>query len=223
VTDEHDVDVPVAALQEDVEQREEALGQVLHMLGHGSRGVHQAEHHGLGDRLRDLLEAAVADVDRVDEADAPGPLPEMGEFGLQHGEAVRIEAVCGQGVDFLLEAAHVVALGPAQRDAARQRVSHGACERHVGGRPGGGVAGAAERCGIGAGQPLLGEVRQFEIVEEQVEIFLARQHETEIVLARSVLGPLPAGAATTLRIARDGVALDELPVAREQPFACSAG
>src|SRR3712207_7210552 len=52
VPDEHDLDLPVASAQEDVEQHVEPLGQVLHVLGHGAGDVHQAEHHGPRDRLR---------------------------------------------------------------------------------------------------------------------------------------------------------------------------
>jgi hypothetical protein len=69
VADEDDVDMPVAADQEDVQQHEEALGQVLHRLGHRARHVHQAEHDRFGVGLRHALEPAVAHVERVDIGD----------------------------------------------------------------------------------------------------------------------------------------------------------
>ena len=47
VPDEHDLDMAVAPREEDVEQHVEALGEILHVLGHRARHVHQAEHHRL--------------------------------------------------------------------------------------------------------------------------------------------------------------------------------
>jgi hypothetical protein len=55
------------ALEEQVEQDEEALGGVLAAFVHRAGHVHDAEHHGRGRRLRDLDAVAVAQVDRVDE------------------------------------------------------------------------------------------------------------------------------------------------------------
>ena len=66
----------IAPLQEHVEQHVEPLGEVLHVLGHRARDVHQAEHHRLRHRLRHGLEPPVADVDRIDERDPAN-------FGLQ--------------------------------------------------------------------------------------------------------------------------------------------
>ena len=64
VADEDDLDPLVLPCQEDIEQHVEALGEVLHVLGHRAGDIHQAEHHRLGHRLRLVLEAAIADVDR---------------------------------------------------------------------------------------------------------------------------------------------------------------
>ena len=72
VADEDDVDVLVAALEEQVEQRIEALGQILHVLVHRAGDVHQAEHHRLGDRLGRRFEAPIAHVDRIDVGNALG-------------------------------------------------------------------------------------------------------------------------------------------------------
>ena len=68
--DEDDLDVAIAPLQEHVEQHVEALGEILHVLGHRARDVHQAEHDRLRHRLRHRFEAAIADVDRIDERNA---------------------------------------------------------------------------------------------------------------------------------------------------------
>src|SRR5690606_11449124 len=48
VADEYHLDAIVVSLEEQVEQDEEALGDVLGGLGHGAGDVHQAEHHRLG-------------------------------------------------------------------------------------------------------------------------------------------------------------------------------
>ena len=53
------------------------------MLGHRAGDVHQAEHHRLRDRLRHRLEAAVADIERVDKRDQAGPALLAAEFGFQ--------------------------------------------------------------------------------------------------------------------------------------------
>jgi hypothetical protein len=57
VADEDDVDLLVVPRQEQVQQDEEALGQVLARLVHRARHVHQAEHHRLagGHRHRTRL------------------------------------------------------------------------------------------------------------------------------------------------------------------------
>ena len=125
-------------------------------------------------------------------------------------------------LDLGFERAQIVALGALQCDAARERVPHRPRQRHVGRRTGRRVARPAHRMALGRGELLLGEVGQFEIVEEQVQIFLARQHETKIVLAAAVFGPLVAAPPTARGIARDRVALHELLVAGEEAVANAA-
>ena len=73
VADEHEVDFAVLARQEQVQQREEALGEVLLVLVHRRRHVHQAEHHGARDRLRPPDAIAVAQVRLVDERQLAAP------------------------------------------------------------------------------------------------------------------------------------------------------
>ena len=67
MADEHEVHFAVLARQEQVEQREEALGEVLLVLVHRRRDVHQAEHRGARDRLGPPHAVAVAQVRLVDE------------------------------------------------------------------------------------------------------------------------------------------------------------
>ena len=69
VADEDDVDLAVVAGQEQVQQHEEALGEVFQLLRHRGRDVHQAEHDGLCRRPRHLVEAVELEVDRVDVGD----------------------------------------------------------------------------------------------------------------------------------------------------------
>src|SRR6185437_14077838 len=80
MADEDDVDLLVAPRQEDMQQQEEALGEILHRFGHRARHVHKAEHDRLRVWLWHPVKAVVADIDGVDEADAPGATLEMLEF-----------------------------------------------------------------------------------------------------------------------------------------------
>ena len=67
VADEHHLGVFVVACQEQVQQHEEALGDVLALFVHRSRHVEQAEHHRLRRRLRNADPVVVAQVEGVDE------------------------------------------------------------------------------------------------------------------------------------------------------------
>ena len=52
VADEDDVGAVVAPLEEQMQQHEEALGQVLLAFAHRAGHVHEAEHDGVGVRQR---------------------------------------------------------------------------------------------------------------------------------------------------------------------------
>ena len=113
-------------------------------------------------------------------------------------------------------------LRPAERDAARQAVPHGAGQGEVGGRAADRVAGAVPRR-IGAlDQPALRHLRQFEVVEEEVEEFLAAEDEAELVLARAVRAALAAAAPAAARRTRDLVAGAVFLVARQHMVADAA-
>src|SRR5665213_3659809 len=84
MADEHDLDVLVTTLQEEVQQHVKPFGKVLHVLGHRTGDVHQAEHHRLGDRLGMRLEPLVAHVKRVDVGDQAGAAKLALQFCLQH-------------------------------------------------------------------------------------------------------------------------------------------
>ena len=69
---------------------------------------------------------------------------------------------------------------------------------------------------------LLDQIRQFEIFHEDVEEFLPAQHEPEIILAVSVRGAFRAAPpASTIR-PWNGIAFDELFIARHHMLAQSA-
>ena len=67
VADEHELDRAVLAGEEEVEQREEALGEVLLLLVHRGGHVHEAEHHGACDGLGTRHAVAEAHVGIVEE------------------------------------------------------------------------------------------------------------------------------------------------------------
>ena len=179
MADEDDLDMPVAAGEKHVEQHVEPLGEVFHVLGHRARHVHQAEHHRLRYRLRHRVEAAVADVDRVDEGNALG----LGLERLDLGEKLSAARLVRAGLELHLELGDRLRPRPPQGNAARHRELHRAAHRDIGRRTRGRIAGALKPLAFGFGELALGEIRQFEIVEEQVDEFVARQHEAEIVLA----------------------------------------
>ena len=109
---------------------------------------------------------------------------------------------------------------PPQRDAPRQRAAHGPADRDVGGRAGRGIAGALDALALGLRELALGEIRQFEIVEEQIDELVAGEHEAERVLAVAF-----ARAAVLARRpgrTRKIVALDELLVPGQHHVARSA-
>ena len=172
------------------------------MLRHGAGHVHQAEHDRLGHRLGLSLEAAVADVDRIDVRDAP-------ELGLERLDLrpQRRAALLVAIIDLALELLDRLGRAVGAALPARHRDPHGAPDRDIGGRSGDGVTGAADAAMLGLGEPPLGEVGQLEIVEEQIEKFLTRQDEAERVLA--VASPASFGFPPPW-LAREHIAFDEL-------------
>ncbi|MNN26280.1 hypothetical protein D3C81_1397810 [compost metagenome] len=70
VADEHHFDLVVVSLEKQVQEDEEALGNVLGGLGHGTGNVHQAEHHRLGAGVGLLDQQVVLEVEGVEERHA---------------------------------------------------------------------------------------------------------------------------------------------------------
>ncbi len=200
VADEDDVEMLVAPGQEHVEQQEEALRQILHRLGHRARHVHQAEHHRLRHRLRHPLEPVVADIERIDEGEAPGAALRRFEIVLALRGCLEIVGGAGE-FELPLDRRDLRRRGPIERDAPRQRVAHGAPQIEVGGRAVDRIAGARQLRRLGFLEIGLDELGQFEIVEEEIEEFLLRQHELEGILL-AVVGI--AGLAAALALAARG-------------------
>ena len=144
-------------------------------------------------------------------------------FDLSSAISSGSPALPGQPIDLLLQRDDLVGLGPRQGDAARQAVAHGARQRQVGRRARDRIAGPGHALDRGGGEAPLDQVGQFEVVEEEVEIFLLCQNEAEFVLARPVRRALGARPAAARGVTRDGVTFEELLVARQQAFALPAG
>ena len=129
--DKNDLDVTIAPLQEHVEQHIEALGEILHMLGHRAGDVHQAEHDGLRHRLRHSLETPVADVDRIDERDAFDLRLQGFDLGHELGAARLVTAI----LQLSLESRQQLRPRPSQRDPPRQGATDRSAHRDIAGEP----------------------------------------------------------------------------------------
>ena len=192
MADEHDVHPVIFALQEQVQQDEEPLGEILFAFAHRGRNVHQAEH----DRLRagngHAREPVVANVDRIDEGNRPLQAFEPLDVAEQLRDALpfdQIGRILGpQLVQFLLETPDFVRRRPPQRQTSAHAVAHGAQHVEVGRRAVVGIAGPPVFAERGVLQRGLDEFGQFEIVEQDVEKFFFRQREGEGVLARARIG-----------------------------------
>ena len=93
MADEDDVEPLVAPLQEQMQQHEEALGQILLALAHRARHVHQAEHHRLARRHRLLLEGVEAHIDRIEERHPFAPVFEPRDFFFELGDRLALVGV----------------------------------------------------------------------------------------------------------------------------------
>ena len=178
---------------------------------------HQAEHHRLRHGLRDGLEPPIANVDRIDERNSLHLGLQRLDFRDQRGAARLVVAIC----KLRLELLDRLRPRPPQRHAARQRARNRAAYRDVGRRAGGRVAGALQPFAFGLRQLPLGEIRKLQVVEEQVDEFLAGQHEAERVLTVA-LSRLLRLAATALVRARQNVTFDKLLVAGQHHVAGAA-
>src|SRR5712692_4809976 len=107
-----------------------------------------------------------------------------------------------------------------QRDPPGHREVHRTAHRNVRGRAGGRVAGPAKPLAFGFSELPLGEIRQFEIVEEQVDKFIAAQNEPECIFA--VAFTRPGGFSAAFAGTRKHVTFDEFLVTGKHHVARSA-
>src|SRR6266404_9065061 len=109
---------------------------------------------------------------------------------------------------------------PPQRNPPRQRKPHGTAYRDIRGRAGGRIAGSLKPLAVRFRQLAFGEVRQFEIVEEQVDKFITAQNETERIFAVALTRVGRSSAAFTRT--RKHVAFDEFLVSGKHHVASAA-
>ena len=216
VADEDDFDVAIAPLQKHVEQHVEALGQVLHVLRHRAGNVHQTEHHGLRHRLWHGFETAIPDIDRIDVGNPAGLCLE----GLELGD--QFSAACFVALRKLrFQLLNRCQPRPPQRDATRQRAARGAADRNIRRRAGSRITGPLDAFTLRFGQFPLGEVRQLQVVEEQVDEFVPAQHEPKRIFAVA-FARIARLAAAFFAGTRQDVTFDELLVSRKHHVARAA-
>jgi hypothetical protein len=193
VTNEHHVDLVVIALQKQVQQDEEALGQVLAHLIHGARHIHDADHHGLAGWLWQLGEGLIAQVEGVDERQrGDARLQPIDLLAQGHHAGIGLgNARLRQFREFLLQGADAAAIGRTQRGAPGDRAFERAHDIDIARGALGAVAGAHGLELGGAHQLIAHQIGQFQVVEQQVEKLLPRQLEDEVVLALATLPALP--------------------------------
>ena len=183
----------VLAGEEQIEQREEALGEILLVLVHRRRHVHQAEHHRARDRLRPPDAVAIAQV----ESSRNGM---RGAAGGRRRSSSRVQL---RGRVRRARPRRRSRTPPPAARASRARPPASAMRRasacvsvrmtdEVGGHARLGEAGADALVRSACADLGAREVRQLEIVEEDLHELLARQREHELVLALALAALLPS-------------------------------
>jgi hypothetical protein len=216
VADEHHLDLAVLALQEQVQQREEPLGEVLLVLVHRARHVHQAQHHRARGRRRHRRPCPVAAIDVFQERQRVAPPHQALVLVVDLRASRRVGAQ-----PLLRQLAEAAVDRAAQRDAAGDRHAHGHRRREVARHAVAAVAGAPGAFHRHVAEPRALQVRQLEIVEEQRQELVARQHEGELVAAFALarLVALRAALARPALRPLDRVARHELAVAGQHEVA----
>src|SRR5205823_14221046 len=109
---------------------------------------------------------------------------------------------------------------PPQRDAPRQGATYRSAHRNIGRRAGRRVTGPTNALAFDLGQLSLGEIGQFQVVQEQVDKFVAAENEAKRIFAVA-LARAPTLAAARVR-PRKNIALDELLVSGHHHVARAA-
>jgi len=135
VAEEYHLDAFVGPGQEQVQQDKKALGQVLALLIHGARHIHQAEHDRLAGRLRLLDAVNVTQVEGIKERDAPYAPAQMVDFLFQPADF--LAAIFRIPLERLQLLFQLLQLGDQRRsecDAPPQRAAQGTNDVDVSGR-----------------------------------------------------------------------------------------
>jgi len=118
VPDEHHLDMAVTAGEEKMKEHEEALRQILHVLGHRARDIHQAEHHRLRDGLRIAFEPTISQIDRIDIGNPSRLAVERCELVAEPGKLDLVGAAFLELDNLRPDLLDVVETRPSQRDAS---------------------------------------------------------------------------------------------------------
>ena len=177
VADEDQLDAVVAPAEKEMQQHEEALGQVLFPLAHRSGDIHQAEHDGPGVRLGLRLEVAVPDIERIEIGYGLLPPQQFLDRRVERRQFRKLLTVrLVQGLELEDPRPHFLDLPvsrPPQRQPATERVPHRALDVEIGRRPGDGLAGPPRLGRLGLMQRALDHIGQFEILEEDLQELVA--------------------------------------------------
>src|SRR5258708_9278371 len=225
VADEHHLDPLVVALQEQVQQDEEALRKILALFVHRAGYVHQAEHHRLTRRLRLLHAIHVTQIERIDKRNAPDASAQMVNFFLEHLDLFATVGRIGlHHLELLFEFVEFVDERRAERNAPAERAAQRAHDVDVVRRAFGGPARTDALPCRHREQMGFDEPGQFEIVEEVLHELVAAQLEHEVVLPFAfVAGAVSAAAPTSAAWARNLVTANVIRVAGVHHFALAAG
>lgn len=215
VADEDDVDLLVVPRQEQVQQDEEALGQVLAVLVHGAGHIHHAEHHGLADGRRHARAVAKPQVDGVEKGHRAHAQLQRIDALLQLGRRLAGAIVLRQQrLQLLFQCLEFAVRRLGQRNAPAQGAAHGAQQGQVVRRAVVAVAGAARLVLHGVADVGAQQARQGQVFKEQFHELFLGQGEGEVVLALAAVAGLGAAAACAALRPGNAVAAHMLGVAR---------
>jgi hypothetical protein len=180
VADEDHLGALVVALQEQIEQQKEALGDLLHVLVHRTGDIHQAEHHRLGAGLRLFGVEVVAQVVAVEKRNLLQPRLQLGDLLVQFTDAPLEQGGLRRAQQRLTRVEQLLQLCPqwcADGDAPRQRRAHRAHDVELGRTAIADHAGPAQLEAVDPGQMAFDQIGQRQILEQEFEKLIARDRE----------------------------------------------
>ena len=196
VADIDHLHVLIGSAQEQVEQNIKTLRHILGCLIHRAGHVHQTEHHRLAGGLRAFFVVLVAQVEGVDKRDPFDLRPQLCNLFTQ---ALLFQQLRRFRIFHHLQAALQLAqfatFACRHGRASRQRVLQRTHDADVGGHAVGGIARAVGFIFIKLTMLILFQIRQRQVFEQQVEIFIFRNLEDKFVLTFTVLAGLSLTAS----------------------------